>query len=79
MAKPNPVASRLVEKLGCASCKKQHIEDDFLSEHSRFWCDKKKRTFCGADRAHQDCPFWTFSGDEALLDAINQPGLPGVE
>jgi len=77
--KKDPTAARLCSEFGCSACKHQQIEDEFLTEHSRFWCGKQKVSFGGEDRAHQACPHWTFSGNNDLIKAIEQPDLPGGE
>jgi hypothetical protein len=74
----HPLAGRLIEAYGCSACKHQQIEDEFLCEHSRYWCGKQKRSFCAADGAHQDCQHWTFNGNDELIEQLNQAPLPGV-
>ena len=80
MPKPtDPTAARLVTAFGCMACKHQQIDDDFLTQHSRFWCSKRKQSFGGEDRAHEQCPTWTFNGNDELIDQLSQPRLPGGE
>lgn len=75
----DPTAARLCAAYGCSACKYQQIGDGFLTEHSRYWCGKQKASFCSDDRAADDCPHWAFNGSDELLEALDQPKIPGVE
>lgn len=66
----------LVNSYGCHACKQQVVEDEFLTEQGRFWCQKQKKSFDRQDSAHVDCPSWTFNGDEELIRTLKEPKLP---
>lgn len=76
--KNDPIAARLCEQFGCSACKAQVTEDEFLLQHERYWCQKRKQSFSKDAKAHVDCPSWTFSGAEDLLKSMfsNQEPLP---
>lgn len=73
--KPDILTVHLVEHYGCNACKHQFTEDDFLLQHSRYWCCKRKQSFSHGDSPHVDCPSWQFNGDEHLIKSLNQPTL----
>lgn len=79
MKRTDPTAARLCAAFGCGGCKNQIADDEFLTEHDRFWCQKRKQTIKNDGKASQECPSWAWNGDEAQLKALDQPGLPGVQ
>ena len=73
--KKDVLTAQLVESYGCQACKQIVTEDDFLLEHERYWCSKRKQSFSRGDSPHVDCPSWQFNGDEHLIKNLNQPTL----